>query len=157
CRSGSNSNAASIRGCKRAINHTSRRAPAYSLTSGQGSIINDTRGSVKLDPACPPPPESSSTIIMTTGPPVLTLLTRLFPLWALLAASLAWAAPASLNRFDGVITPLLMLIMFSMGLTLNWQDFARVWQRPGRVALGVLLQFSIMPLAALAVARLLQL
>ncbi|KAF0805843.1 Na+ symporter family protein [Alcanivorax sp. S71-1-4] len=88
---------------------------------------------------------------------MLTSLTRLFPLWALLAALLAWAVPAPLDRFGGAITPLLMLIMFSMGLTLNWQDFARVWQRPGRVALGVLLQFSIMPLAALAVARLLQL
>lgn len=85
------------------------------------------------------------------------LLTRLFPLWALLAALLAWAVPAPLNRLGDTITPLLMLIMFSMGLTLNWQDFARVWQRPGRVALGVLLQFSIMPLAALAVARLLHL
>lgn len=44
--------------------------------------------------------------------------------------------------------PLLMLVMLSMGMTLSWQDFKRVWLQKNAVLLGVSIQFLIMPLAA---------
>ncbi|WP_245686165.1 bile acid:sodium symporter family protein [Terasakiispira papahanaumokuakeensis] len=56
-----------------------------------------------------------------------------------------------------MIVPLLSLIMFCMGLTLTPADFVRVARRPMCVAVGVGLQFLIMPLAAWGVALLLNL
>lgn len=48
-------------------------------------------------------------------------------------------------------------VMFGMGLTLSGRDFALLLKRPFDVAAGVLLQFTVMPLAAWAVARALSL
>ena len=46
------------------------------------------------------------------------------------------------------INPLLGLIMFGMGLTLNPQDFRIVFSRPKDVLIGCLAQFTVMPLLA---------
>ena len=45
-----------------------------------------------------------------------------------------------------LIIPLLMLIMFGMGCSMNWRDFAAVVQSPKAVLIGVMCQFSLMPL-----------
>ena len=87
--------------------------------------------------------------------PILSLLTGLFPIWAILVCAVAFFFPGALNGFGGWIVPLLMLIMFGMGMTLTWQDFRRVLARPAVIGLGIGLQFLIMPLAALATALLL--
>lgn len=55
------------------------------------------------------------------------------------------------------IIPLLIVIMFGMGMTLTWRDFIRVWQQPRVIGLGVLLQFIIMPVMAWIISRGLQL
>jgi len=44
--------------------------------------------------------------------------------------------------------------MFSMGLTLRVQDFQRIWKKPEPVALGVVLQFGLMPVIAWGLAYL---
>jgi BASS family bile acid:Na+ symporter len=49
--------------------------------------------------------------------------------------------------------PLLGVVMFGMGMTLTPQSFVEVLHRPRVVALGVALQFTIMPLAAFLVGR----
>ena len=46
------------------------------------------------------------------------------------------------------INPMLGLIMFGMGLTLNPQDFRIVFSRPKDVLVGCLAQFTIMPIVA---------
>ena len=46
------------------------------------------------------------------------------------------------------INPLLMIIMFGMGLTLDPKDFALVFTRPKYILLGCLAQFLIMPALA---------
>ena len=46
------------------------------------------------------------------------------------------------------INPLLGLIMFGMGLTLNPQDFRIVFSRPKDVLIGCLAQFTVMPFLA---------
>lgn len=73
---------------------------------------------------------------------------RLFPVWALLLCALALWQPALFTPLKAGIIPLLMIIMFGMGMTLTLRDFIRVWQQPALIGLGVALQFIIMPLAA---------
>ncbi|MCL1125750.1 bile acid:sodium symporter family protein [Shewanella surugensis] len=85
------------------------------------------------------------------------ILTRLFPLWVLLMVGTAFAEPAFFIDFKGMITPLLALIMLCMGLTLTAHDFSLVMQKKRVVFLGVLLQFTLMPLLALFIAKSLQL
>lgn len=84
-------------------------------------------------------------------------LTQLFPLWALLFSLFAWWQPQWLVGGKPAIVPLLMLIMFGMGLSLSWEDFLHALKRPGIIGLGVLMQYSLMPLIAFALGHLLQL
>jgi bile acid:Na+ symporter, BASS family len=86
---------------------------------------------------------------------VIALVTRLFPLWALLISLFAYWRPEILSGFGGWIVPLLMLIMFGMGMTLTPDDFRRVLRRPLAIAIGAGLQFLVMPFAAFAVGHLL--
>ena len=53
------------------------------------------------------------------------------------------------------IPALLGVIMFGMGLTLTFQDFANVWKNKRSVLIGVAAQYTIMPLAAFLISRLL--
>ncbi len=82
-------------------------------------------------------------------------ITQLFPLWAVLFSLFAFFLPAPLAQLGDWIVPLLMLIMFGMGMTLTGEDFRRVGRQPLLIAVGTGLQFLIMPLAALLVAWLL--
>ena len=70
------------------------------------------------------------------------------------AALLALAFPSALQQIrPTVINPLLGVIMFGMGLTLNLQDFKIVFSRPKDVVIGCLAQFTVMPLLAWGLAR----
>ena len=84
-------------------------------------------------------------------------LTQLFPLWALLFSLLAYWQPQWLVVGKPAIVPLLMLIMFGMGLSLSWAGFQRVLKRPGVIGLGVALQYSLMPLLAWCIGTVMQL
>jgi len=77
-----------------------------------------------------------------------TRITVLFPLWAGALAALAYIQPSIFTRFSGAIVPLLVVIMFGMGLTLRPADFVRAVQRWPLVLLGLVLQFGLMPAAA---------
>ncbi len=75
------------------------------------------------------------------------MFTRLFPLWVSLCAVIALINPALFTWFSGPwITYGLGGIMLGMGLTLQWQDFNQILLTPKWVFLGLLLQFSLMPL-----------
>ncbi len=56
--------------------------------------------------------------------------------------------------FRGLVVPLLVVIMLSMGITLTPADFVRVLRRPWIILLGALLQFSVMPLSGFLLALL---
>ena len=76
----------------------------------------------------------------------------------LAAAVLALAFPSVLQQIPTtVINPLLGVIMFGMGLTLNLKDFKIVFSRPKDVIVGCLAQFTIMPLLAWGLAKVFQL
>lgn len=79
---------------------------------------------------------------------MLAVLTRLFPLWALLLSVLAYYTPSTFTPIGPWVTTLLMLIMFGMGVHLKIDDFKRVLSRPAPVAAGIFLHYLVMPLAA---------
>ncbi|GHD09310.1 bile acid:sodium symporter family protein [Zhihengliuella salsuginis] len=81
----------------------------------------------------------------------------LFPLLILAGGALALAAPAPFVDLAFLINPLLMVIMFGMGLTLSFPDFAVVFRHPLPVTLGVLAQYGLMPLVGWAIAMALNL
>lgn len=80
---------------------------------------------------------------------------RFFPLLALIGAGTAYLMPAWFGGFQTCIVPLLVVIMLSMGLTLNLQDFANIFKQKRAVFTGLILQFTLMPLSALAISLLL--
>ncbi|MDX1347089.1 MAG: bile acid:sodium symporter family protein [Thiomicrorhabdus chilensis] len=85
---------------------------------------------------------------------MMSRLTLLFPLWALLASLVAFYFPVFFTDMKNWIVPLLMLVMLGMGFALRWQDFQGVLRLKKAVSLGVLIQFTVMPLAAFVLARL---
>ncbi|MCB2065560.1 MAG: bile acid:sodium symporter family protein [Erythrobacter sp.] len=85
--------------------------------------------------------------------------TGLFALWTVLGVGWAWAVPPHFTWVaqgqvlgQPLISVLLGVIMLGMGLTLTLEDFARVLAMPRAVLAGVVLQFTIMPLAGVALA-----
>ena len=85
---------------------------------------------------------------------MLVKITRLFPLWALLLSVAAYFRPATFIGIGPYVAPLLMLIMFAMGVTLRLGDFKRVLSRPAPVAAATFLHYLIMPLTAWILAML---
>lgn len=85
----------------------------------------------------------------------MPLLTRLFPLGAILVAIAAYFEPATFRTILPWVSWLLMLVMFGMGATLTFADFRRVLLRPAPVLAGIGLHYLVMPLAAFLLARLL--
>ena len=77
----------------------------------------------------------------------------LFPLWAVLFSILAFMQPNLVVGFKSWIIPLLIFIMFCMGITLKIDDFIRVFKRPKIIALTIALQFLFMPLFAFLVSK----
>jgi Predicted Na+-dependent transporter len=84
---------------------------------------------------------------------MLKVVTRLFPLWAVLVSVLAYTRPAVFLPAAPWISQLLMLVMFGMGVTLSVGDFRRVLLRPAPVLAGTFLHYLVMPLAAWLLAK----
>jgi len=82
----------------------------------------------------------------------MILITRFFPLLAIVTAAAAYIAPGMFTPMGDAIVPLLTLIMFSMGLTLTMDSFRDVLKTPGKIIVGTLMQFLLMPLAAFLIA-----
>ena len=83
--------------------------------------------------------------------------TKLFPILAIAVAATGALRPDSFVAAQFMIIPLLASIMFMMGLTLTRDDAQRIARDPRPVAVGVALQFLLMPILALTLAKLLQL
>lgn len=86
---------------------------------------------------------------------MIKTITNLFPVWAILLSVLAFFQPTIFTSLKSLIVPLLTVIMLAMGLTLTAKDFANVSKNIKAVSVGVILQFTIMPIVALAIATLL--
>lgn len=86
---------------------------------------------------------------------MLKKLIQLFPLWAILLSAAAYFEPHWFTSMKSAIIPLLTIIMLAMGLTLKPADFINVIHHKRAIIIGLILQFSIMPLTALLIATLL--
>ena len=74
------------------------------------------------------------------------------PLIVLAVAALALFAPDTCLWVDTAwINPLLMVVLFGMGLTMDVSDFAAVFQHPKDCLIGVVGQYAIMPTCAFAI------
>ena len=76
---------------------------------------------------------------------------NIFGLAILICAAVAFSFPAAFTSWGGVkltkfVSPAIQLIMFGMGTTLTLADFLRIAKCPWGVAVGVILQFLVMPL-----------
>lgn len=80
-----------------------------------------------------------------------------FAIWVILFAMLAFFIPGGFTWIAPHISLLLGIIMFGMGLTLSLKDFKAVFQAPKSVIIGVVAQFTIMPLLAFLLATIFQL
>lgn len=102
------------------------------------------------------------TVRHSTRPPLpvrspQSRLTKLFPILAIAVAATGALRPDSFVAAQFMIIPLLASIMFMMGLTLTRDDAQRIARDPRPVAVGIALQFLLMPILALTLAKLLQL
>ncbi|MBT6047182.1 MAG: bile acid:sodium symporter family protein, partial [Candidatus Scalindua sp.] len=84
---------------------------------------------------------------------MIHLLTRLFPLWAILLSTTALIFPSLFAGLRPAIIPLLSVVMFCMGMTLKWSDFKEAVKSPKIILIGVLLQYFVMPLSAFLISR----
>ncbi len=82
---------------------------------------------------------------------MINKLVNLFPLWAIILSGIAFLNPALFASFKSSIVPLLALVMFSMGMTLTWQNFKAVFSKPLIIAVAVSIQFLLMPFFAYAI------
>lgn len=55
--------------------------------------------------------------------------------------------------FKQLIVPLLQIIMFGVGTTMGYKDFAGIFQQPKAVAIGIVCQFTIMPIVGFTIAN----
>lgn len=82
-----------------------------------------------------------------------------FTIWVFVFVAASMFYPSVFGvwfRFDlkFLIVPLIQIIMFGMGTTLNVKDFGRVFVMPWPVFIGIFLQFTVMPLAGYSLAML---
>jgi BASS family bile acid:Na+ symporter len=85
--------------------------------------------------------------------------TYVFAAWVVCFVFVAIIYPSwflQIGPIEGVssLTYLIQIAMFGMGATLTTSDFARVVRMPKGVAVGMLLQFSVMPLLGWSLAKL---
>lgn len=85
------------------------------------------------------------------------LIVKVFPLAAVIFSGFACMFPAALSPLGHWIVPILGLIMLGMGATLSGRDFIDAAKNPKAVGIGMLLQFTLMPLLAYCVGKLLNL
>ena len=80
-----------------------------------------------------------------------------FTIWVFAFVTASMFFPSAFGTWFGtdlkvLITPLIQVIMFGMGTTLSARDFGRVLTMPWPILVGVVLQFTVMPLVGWGIA-----
>ncbi|GAA6816983.1 bile acid:sodium symporter family protein [Staphylococcus sp. 18_1_E_LY] len=83
--------------------------------------------------------------------------TNTFLFWMLVAAIIGFVFPTELAQISKYVPYLLGIVMIGMGLTIDPKDFKIVFQAPRSVIIGVILQFTVMPVTAFVIAKVFQL
>lgn len=85
-------------------------------------------------------------------------LTRFTALVIILAAAVTFIEPATFSWVKGDAQVVVLgIIMLAMGMTLGKEDYKILAKRPLDICIGTLAQFTIMPLIAIAISKLLNL
>ena len=88
---------------------------------------------------------------------VSQFVNKTFALWVIVFGALGFFFPEIFKQAGPHVPLLLGVVMFGMGLTLTTADFREIFRRPRDVLVGILAQFTIMPLSALALCWIFQL
>ncbi|RIM31947.1 bile acid:sodium symporter family protein [Staphylococcus cohnii] len=80
--------------------------------------------------------------------------TNTFLVWMLIAAIIGFIFPTQLATLSSWVPYLLGIVMLGMGLTIDPKDFKIIFQAPRSVIVGVILQYTIMPLSAFLIVKL---
>jgi len=88
---------------------------------------------------------------------ILNFYTKYFAFWVVLVSALAFVCPAPFIAAKGSMNIFFALTMFGIGAILRPDDFKEIFLRPYIVLIGVVSQFTIMPLGAFAISKLLNL
>lgn len=80
-----------------------------------------------------------------------------FSLWIFAAVTFSMFYPQYMTSWGGyqlsnLIVPLIQLIMFGMGTQLSLQDFKGVFKKPKGVGVGIICQYTIMPIVGITIA-----
>lgn len=82
-------------------------------------------------------------------------INRYFIIWVILFSLWGGMHPNAFLFLKKYVGLLLGLVMLGMGLTLDSSDFKRIFVRPRLITIGLFCQFTVMPLAAFFIAKLL--
>lgn len=82
---------------------------------------------------------------------------KTFLVWVLLVSIIAFSAPGLFSGLWEYIPYLLGIVMLGMGLTIKVSDFKLIFKYPKPVIIGVVLQYTIMPLLAYLIVKTFQL
>jgi BASS family bile acid:Na+ symporter len=83
----------------------------------------------------------------------LDMFNRLFVLWVMLAGLIAFIFPAFFIAQRGLMEFFFAVTMFGIGMVLDPHDFVNIFKNFKVVLIGVIAQFTIMPLSAYLVSR----
>ena len=90
---------------------------------------------------------------MRTLGKISNFATSTFAIWVIIFAVVSFFVPQGFTWIAPHVSLLLGIIMFGMGLTLSVNDFKGVFLAPKSVLIGVVAQYTIMPLTAFALAK----
>jgi BASS family bile acid:Na+ symporter len=88
---------------------------------------------------------------------ILSFYTKYFAIWVVAFGAAAYLFPGPFKALGQGMDWLFALTMFGIGAVLEAKDFKRIAQRPSIVVIGTAAQYSIMPLTAYAIAKILNL
>jgi len=88
---------------------------------------------------------------------ILSFYTRYFAAWVVLFGVIAYLRPRGFAALKEGMDWFFAVTMFGIGVVLEAEDFKRIVQRPIIVLIGTIEQYSVMPLTAYAIARILNL
>jgi len=80
-------------------------------------------------------------------------ITIFFPILVIIFSVYSYKYPQFFISIQSLIIPLLGLIMFGMGATLTFDNFASVFKKPKIILLGTGMQFLLMPLIAWLISK----
>ena len=84
---------------------------------------------------------------------ILNAYTRYMAVWVIIFGVIAYLYPEPFIALKGGMDLFFGLTMLGIGCVLNIEDFKRIAERPKIVAIGSVMQFSLMPLGAFVVAK----